>query len=159
MTGAQAATESAVGVGTALTTKAVTEIGRVMDLHTAREMRVPQPMGGVEGAVMTMEGEGMNKEEALTEMEEVPSMEVVVMVAVPKVELAPMVAEALKEVMASRDPMSVTNATKRGISRESVLKQEILRSAVATKGGMIGELAAMKREHQMRIGEVVYKVD
>ena len=159
MTGAQAATESEVGVGTVMKTKAVTEIGRVMDPHTAREMRVPQPMGGVEGAVMTMEEKGMNREGALTEMEEVQSMEVVERVAVPIIELAPMVAAVLKEVMGSRDLMSVTNATKKGISRESALKQGRLRSAEATKGKMIGELAVMKRERQMRIGEVVYKVD
>jgi hypothetical protein len=47
MTEAQAAIESVVGVGTALTIKAGTEIGRVMDPHTVRETRNPHPMGGV----------------------------------------------------------------------------------------------------------------
>lgn len=108
---------------------------------------------------MTMVVEGRNKEGTLREMGEAQGMEVVVREEIPIVELAPMVAEALKGVMDSRDPMSVTNVTKRGISRESALKQGILRSAVATRGGMIGEQAVMKRERQMRIGESVYKVD
>ena len=159
MTGAQAAIESVVGVGTALKIKVGTEIGRVMDPHTVRETRKPHPMGGVEGAVMTMVGEGRNKEGTLREMGEAQGMEVVVKVEVPIVELAPREVEALKGVMGSRDPMSVTNVTKRGISRESALKQGILRSAVATREGMIGEQAVMKRERQMRIGESVYKVD
>lgn len=152
MTEGQAATESAVGVGTVMKIKVATEIGKVIH-NTVLETR--KPMEGEEVAVMTIVVEEMTKEAAMTE--EARGTQVLVKVEVTIVRLAPKVAEALRVLMGSKDPMSVSNVKEKGISRENALKQVIKRSAEATRGGMIEEEAAMKGERQMRIGESVYK--